>query len=218
MPETKSAACTQMVNGANKMFLMKSRKRSLFHFTLILGFIIWMEKKKKLGLVQLVLRNVSVTWNDPSLSFWHGTKKMHSEGTEHTWGENGSPEWLDSLGVVLFFEWRTIKILIRVQKSYSKVKLKVWEFREVRTRGTVGHKKHLIVESREICQPKNCIIWTLGTSTICLFNTFLYLKCSSNIYIHEGGFKSGLIEYTRTTHSNSWLWHVITNKYTNTCC
>lgn len=57
MPERKSAACTQMADGGNKMFLMRSRKCSLFHFTLIFGCIIWFEKKERLGLVQLVLQN-----------------------------------------------------------------------------------------------------------------------------------------------------------------
>lgn len=45
--ETKSVGCTQMVNGGNKMFLIKCRKSSLFHFTLIFRFIICLEKKKK---------------------------------------------------------------------------------------------------------------------------------------------------------------------------
>lgn len=59
VPERKSAACTHMADGGNKMFLMRSRKCSLFHFTLIFGCIIWFEKKKKerLGSVQLVLQN-----------------------------------------------------------------------------------------------------------------------------------------------------------------
>lgn len=47
MPERKSAACTQMADGGNKMFLMRSRKCSLFHFILIFGCIIWFEKKGK---------------------------------------------------------------------------------------------------------------------------------------------------------------------------
>lgn len=171
----------------NKMFLMRSRKCSLFHFTLIFGFIIWLGKKAWVGPAGAAewfwwpeMTHLPISGTQPR----HCKRKCTVKGLSTIREKNGSPQWLDSLGVVLFFKWKTIKLLITVQKSFSQVKLKVEEFREVQTRETVAVTRNILVlKAKRFVSlnivPLELLAQELRYYRICLFSTLLYSKCTS---------------------------------------